>query len=196
MPARHCWVSILLWRFWQVYTKLQLHPKHYARSPCTTVTKSSEFKAPGPRVQPRNCRGEKKATEGWANVEKGKVRWRPAAVAVANDIARYFHRKILNIRNELDGIDVTQNRCSDLIDDPAFSSNLEPLRVFKDLYQLIQASAKKSCMLDPFKTSVLLGSLEELLPIITSMVDCSLALGHFPAAWKAALVDPQLKKPC
>ena len=77
-------------------------------------------------------------------------------VAPANDIARYFHRKILNIRNELDGIDVTQNRCGDLIDDPVFSSNLEPLRVFnelteKDVYQLIQASAKKSCMLDPLQ---------------------------------------------
>ena len=30
--------------------------------------------------------------------------------ALENDIARYFHRKILNIRNELDGIDVNQNR--------------------------------------------------------------------------------------
>ena len=39
-------------------------------------------------------------------------------VALANDIARFFHRKILNIRNELDGINVTQNRCGDLIDDP------------------------------------------------------------------------------
>ena len=27
--------------------------------------------------------------------------------ALANDIARYFHRTILNIRNELDGFDVT-----------------------------------------------------------------------------------------
>ena len=74
--------------------------------------------------------------------------------------------KILNIRNELDGIDVTQNRCGYLIDDPVFSWNLEPLRVFeelteKDVYQLIQASAKKSCMLDPLPTSILLGSLEE-----------------------------------
>ena len=48
-------------------------------------------------------------------------------VALATDIARYFHRKILNIRNELHGIDVTQNRCGDLIDDAVFSSNLEPL---------------------------------------------------------------------
>ena len=96
---------------------------------------------------------------------------------------------------------ITQNRCGDLIDDLVFSSNLDPLRVFKeliekDVYQLIQASAKKSCMLDPLPTSILLGSLGELLPIITSMVNCPLTLGHFPAALKAALVDPRLKKPC
>ena len=52
--------------------------------------------------------------------------------ALENDIARYFHRKILNIRNELDGIDVNQNRCGDLIDDPVFDSNLEPPRGFKE----------------------------------------------------------------
>ena len=33
-------------------------------------------------------------------------------------------------------------------------------------------------------------------PIITSMVNCSLTLGYFPVAWKAALVDPRLKKRC
>ena len=46
-------------------------------------------------------------------------------MALANDTARYFHPKILNIRNYLDSIDVTQNRYGDLIDDPVFSSNLE-----------------------------------------------------------------------
>ena len=105
------------------------------------------------------------------------------------------------VRSLISGIDVNQRRCSDLIDDPVFSSNIEPLRVFKelkekDVYQLIQASPKKSSTLDPFQTSILLGSLEELLSIITSMVNCSLTLGHFPAAWKASLVDPQLKKRC
>ena len=33
-------------------------------------------------------------------------------------------------------------------------------------------------------------------PIITSMVNCSLTLGYFPVAWKAAVVDPRLKKAC
>ena len=31
-------------------------------------------------------------------------------------------------------------------------------------------------------------------PITTSMVNCSLTLGYFPVAWKAAVVDPRLKK--
>ena len=31
---------------------------------------------------------------------------------------------------------------------------------------------------------------------MTSMVNCSLTLGYFPVAWKAAVVDPRLKKAC
>ena len=54
------------------------------------------------------------------------------------------------------------------MDNAVFISNLEPLCGFKeltekDVYQLIQASAKKSCMLDPLPTSISLASLEELL---------------------------------
>ena len=33
-------------------------------------------------------------------------------------------------------------------------------------------------------------------PIITSMVNCFFTLVYFPVAWKAALVDRRLKKPC
>ena len=35
--------------------------------------------------------------------------------------------------------------------------------------------------------------LEELLPVITHILNSSLALGHFPSKWKDALVDPRLK---
>ena len=114
--------------------------------------------------------------------------------ALANDIARYFHRKITNIRNELDSIDTTQNRCGELVDDPIFNKNLKPLNAFKvmsesEVYQLIQASAKKSCTLDPPPTFLLMSSLDELLPSITRIVNCSMTLGHFPTEWKAALVQ-------
>ncbi|CAB3984911.1 Hypothetical predicted protein [Paramuricea clavata] len=60
--------------------------------------------------------------------------------------------------------------------------------------QLIQKSAKKSCALDPMTTSLVVKSLNELLPVITCMTNSSLSLGYFPAAWKFTLVDPRLKK--
>ena len=63
-----------------------------------------------------------------------------------------------------------------------------------EVYQLIQASAKKSCRLDPLPTSLLMSSLDELLPSITRIVNCSMSLGHLLTEWKAALVDPRLKK--
>ena len=63
-----------------------------------------------------------------------------------------------------------------------------------EVYQLIQVSAKKSCTLDPLPTSLLVRSLDELLPSITRIVNCSMTLGHFPTEGKAALVDSGLKK--
>ena len=50
-------------------------------------------------------------------------------------------------------------------------------------------------MLDPMPTSLVMSILEELLPVITSMINnSSMSPGHFPAEWKAALVYPRLKK--
>ena len=34
---------------------------------------------------------------------------------------------------------------------------------------------------------------DELLPVITSIINSSLVSGHFPSKWKEALVDPHLK---
>ena len=36
--------------------------------------------------------------------------------------------------------------------------------------------------------------LDELLPVITAMVNLSLKEGYFPSEWKDALVKPLLKK--
>ena len=62
----------------------------------------------------------------------------------------------------------------------------------EDVHQLIRASTKKTSMLDP---SLLTTCLEEILPVITSMINSSLSLGYVPIEWKAALVHPRLKKP-
>ena len=64
------------------------------------------------------------------------------------------------------------------------------------MHDLVRASSKKSCGLDPIPTKLLLDCLQidVLLPIITKMINYSLENGDFPAAWKNALVLPLLKK--
>ena len=119
--------------------------------------------------------------------------------ALANDIGSYFHRKVATIRNELDVAHVIHDERVRVIDDPEFNSEHEKLSNFKeltqeDVHQLIRASTKKTCMLDPMPTSLLTNCLEEILPVITSMINSSLSLGYVPIEWKAALVDPRLKK--
>ena len=54
--------------------------------------------------------------------------------------------------------------------------------------------AKKSCALDPIPTPLLVKCIDVLLLVITKMVNISLESGHFPSAWKEALVRPILKK--
>ena len=58
---------------------------------------------------------------------------------------------------------------------------------------IITKSAKKSYKLDPLPTSLLVNCLDELLPVITAMVNLSLKEGYFPSEWKDALVKRLLK---
>ena len=63
-----------------------------------------------------------------------------------------------------------------------------------DVWALIQTSAKKSCLTDPMPTSLVVGCLDVLLPVIRRTVNSSLFLAYFPGEWKEALVNPLLKK--
>ena len=55
-------------------------------------------------------------------------------------------------------------------------------------------ASMKTCALDPFPSSILLLCIEELLPVITRMLNISLKYGYFADEWKKALVHPLLKK--
>ena len=48
--------------------------------------------------------------------------------------------------------------------------------------------------MDPMPTSLVVGCLDVLLPVITRIVNSSLSSGYFPAVWKEAFVCPLLKK--
>ena len=68
---------------------------------------------------------------------------------IANDIGRYFVRKVENIRNEIDGTPISQSDRHDLVppDKPVVDTNviLSSFRNLseQDIYDLIQKSAKK-----------------------------------------------------
>lgn len=64
----------------------------------------------------------------------------------------------------------------------------------EEVRKLVMSSASKSCPLDPLPTSLLKECLTELLPVLTKMVNLSLAEGVVPARFKEAIVLPLLKK--
>ena len=118
--------------------------------------------------------------------------------SLANDIGFFFYNKIENIRRELDVVEIDQEEREKVIADSVFTAEkkLEKFEVLShdDVFQLIKRSTKNSCSLDPMPTSLVIQSIDELLPVITCMVNSSLSSGYFPTSWKEAVIDPRLKK--
>ena len=56
-------------------------------------------------------------------------------------------------------------------------------------------SAKKRNPLDPMSASMVVNCQDELLPVITFMINASLSSGYFPPEWKNPLVSPVRVKP-
>ena len=101
----------------------------------------------------------------------------------SNDLGKFFVQKIDAIRTQLDTDQQTDSylllRCY----------QFEMLNSLSRTPPLI-----KSCPLDPMP-STLVSKCEDLLPVLTKIVNNSLQSGCFPEIWKEALVFPLLKKP-
>ena len=116
---------------------------------------------------------------------------------LANDIGKFFIRKIESIRSD---IDKAVNSPANMVlpEDPEVGAE-KALLAFHPLSEdqvlkHVRQSPKKSCPLDPALTSLVVSSLDVLLPVITRIINCSLTSGEFPDCWKEALVYPLLKK--
>ena len=115
---------------------------------------------------------------------------------LVNDIARFFARKIMRIRDQIDPTVIADmNTVPDdpIVSDAKILSEFKPLSE-ADILALIQKSSKKTCNLDPMPTKLVVESLDHLLPVITKMINSSLLGGHFPKVLKEALIDPRYKK--
>lgn len=60
---------------------------------------------------------------------------------------------------------------------------------------LVLSSAKKTCMLDPIPTLLVVNCLDVLLSYLKKMKNTSCMSGHFADGWNCPLVNPLFKKP-
>ncbi|XP_072030156.1 uncharacterized protein [Amphiura filiformis] len=113
---------------------------------------------------------------------------------LANSFAKFLSDKINKLRNGLDAnstssisVQLNESCDSSLCDFTTVSE--------EDVLKVIKSSSITSCPLDPSPASVFRLCRDDLLPVITIIVNESLSSGVFPASLKCARIVPLLKKP-
>ena len=112
---------------------------------------------------------------------------------LANQFISYFDEKIDKIRQKLDN----EPTVTDQSDNEVFSG--QPLTNFRrlnqaDVSRLLKQMKNKHCKLDPMPIWLMNECIEEFIPIITEIINTSLAVGEMPDILKHALIKPTLKK--
>jgi len=106
----------------------------------------------------------------------------------------YFVQKITRIRKDLD----EQALClpSDLPDTNEAASSFATFSRLSvlDVEKIVSSASGATCAQDPIPTWILKQCKNELLPIITDIVNISLSSGKFPISMKKALVKPLIKR--
>jgi hypothetical protein len=118
------------------------------------------------------------------------------SVDMANKFADYFSLKISGIRKDIiqnQPPDVKQYHCVSNVSVPQLQE-LRPTNE-KELLEIITSSNSKCCLLDPIPTALLKKCMDSLLPVLTKIVNISLAMSSVPTTFKQAIVTPLLKKP-
>ena len=105
-------------------------------------------------------------------------------------------KKEEKIKGRLQSLVTTPPFCTanERVSDVPFIERFNTLRQ-SDVRKLIESTSKKSCLLDPMPTTLVISCIDVLLPVITKIINSSLQSGVFAVQWKCALVSPLLKKP-
>ena len=104
---------------------------------------------------------------------------------LADQFLSYFHNKIDNIRTGL---------CA-MVDEPLVEIPDQSLNCFssvtlQEMRHIILKAPSKSCELDPLPSWLLKECVDELSPIVTSIVNASLNHAIVPLSLKTALIRP------
>lgn len=115
---------------------------------------------------------------------------------LATDFSEFFTDKIQTIRVSLGNDTDTPVETDDTATPPA-ECNLSDLRpaTEDEVRKLLMTSPSKSCELDPFPTWLLKLCAEPAVPILTQLINASIAEGYVDTTLKTAHVRPLLKNP-
>ena len=111
---------------------------------------------------------------------------------LANKFSKFFNDKINTLRTSF-RIDAN----SDVEMEPLASVKLNNLisATSDKIRDVIASCPNKSCQLDAITTWLVKQCVDQLLPLLTSIINESLTKGEFPNDFKNAIVTPLLKKP-
>jgi hypothetical protein len=116
-----------------------------------------------------------------------------SAKDLAQEFSDYFVNKIENIRTKIYETVVDSDELNMKHSNVEFSEFT--LASEEEITKLISKSANKSCELDPIPTWLLKECLTELVPVITKIINSSLATAYVPKLFKNSHIKPLLKKP-
>ena len=115
---------------------------------------------------------------------------------LADKFITYFNDKISNIRKDLEKAPISTSQTPHDIfikfDGEVLDSFTEVSE--DDIRKIIHSSPTKSCALDPIPTWLLKKCEDELIPILTLIVNTSLSCAEFPKELKRAFLTPLIKK--
>ena len=111
-----------------------------------------------------------------------------------NIFNNFFEKKICDIRKDLDDANDNELPVPECCSYTGLKMNTFHVVDEDFVKKLLHATAPKSCQLDPIPTH-LLKNADELLPLITKIINASLQTGVVPDQLKEAIVKPLLKKP-
>ena len=64
----------------------------------------------------------------------------------------------------------------------------------KQVHNILEKTAQKTCELDPLPTSLLYENIDLFIPALTNIINWSRLFGEVPSEFKIAVVKPLLKK--
>ena len=175
--------------------KLVLQTQRNKYNNLLTTTKKDYFKTKITNAQ--SSKELYKICDRLLNREKTSVLpTHECAESLANKFVEYFNDKIELIRSNLND-SLNHSTTQEVSYDKLFSG--VPFENFTevseaDVRKIISSSPTKSCALDPVPTWLLKQCQDQLVPVLTCIVNASLSCADFPKELKKAFLTPLIKK--